>query len=258
MKILIKQTHKHFRWLLPLSCFLLIAACSSSKRPATIDASSGSQENWFCQTGLEQEAWDCIQDESLAKNPSPTRSPPARSPGTEGRALPSPELPASIQTPIAPRQAIPSTPSTRSDETAAKPVRNQLTRAEPATSQSSPTQNETNLPDYIRLAYQPEKAVRMLDVPGEYWAVQLMALSSKESLESFAKNRNIRGMSAARIAIDDKLFYILLLGIYESRTVAEEVTVGLPPPFDKPWVRSVASLQAGMRKANELTGATRP
>ena len=51
-----------------------------------------------------------------------------------------------------------------------------------------------------------------------------------------------------------KLFYILLLGIYETRALATEASAELPAPFSNPWIRSVRSLQRAMAQADDLTG----
>ena len=88
-----------------------------------------------------------------------------------------------------------------------------------------------------------------MDVPSEFWAVQLVAVSSKSALENFAKEHKIQGVSAAETAVNDKLFYVLLLGIYETRENAELAATELPYPFKEPWIRPMASLQRAMARA---------
>ena len=106
-----------------------------------------------------------------------------------------------------------------------------------------------DIPRHTALAYRPEKAVSLLDLPDDFWAVQLIALSSREALEEYARSKGVRGMSAAQIAVNDELFYILLLGIYETRENAELATQDLPEHFSNPWIRSVGSLKRAMLKA---------
>ena len=103
----------------------------------------------------------------------------------------------------------------------------------------------------MRLAYRPEKAVAIADLPESFWAVQLIALSSKESLEAYARQHGLRGMSAAEISANGKTFYVLLLGIYESKEIAIEASADLGPPFESPWIRSVGSLQKAMLAAEQ-------
>ena len=92
----------------------------------------------------------------------------------------------------------------------------------------------------------------LMDLPTDFFAVQVIALSSKESLEAFASEHQIKGMSAAEVVSGDKVMYVLLLGIYESREIAEEAASGLPPPFESPWIRSIGSLQQAMLAAEKL------
>ncbi|MGK0221322.1 MAG: septal ring-binding cell division protein DamX [Limisphaerales bacterium] len=201
------------------------------------------REPWFCQTGEENETWDCIQSERLAAVPRPTRAPPRQ----DVRVV-------AVAVPIA---APPIEP---------KPVETEPIQSEPRESkprEARPAPNETaprseNIPKHVRLAYKPEKAVSLIDLPAEFWAVQLIALSSKEALEAFATANDIRGMSAARIGAGGELFYILLLGVYESRDLATEASTDLPPPFDNPWIRSLGSLQKGMLEADRIAGNRTP
>jgi septal ring-binding cell division protein DamX len=64
-------------------------------------------------------------------------------------------------------------------------------------------------------------------------------------------------MTAARIAQDGKLLYILLLGVYETRERAERAIENIPPPFAdlNLWIRPLRSLQAAMTDANNLSGS---
>ncbi len=101
--------------------------------------------------------------------------------------------------------------------------------------------------------------MRMLDLPPDFFAVQLLASSSKENLERFAAKSALRGLAAARIASNDKLLYILLLGIYPSRETAEQAAAAMPENVLEdvaPWVRSLGSLQRAMVAGDELAGTS--
>ncbi len=114
----------------------------------------------------------------------------------------------------------------------------------------------TNAPAFQRLAYVPDQPTSLLDLPGEFWVAQIMAVSSKEFLEAYAEEHDLRGLSAARIASGDRLFFVLILGIYETKDLAEQAIADMPPPYDKfkPLLRTLASLQQAMRKADSMTG----
>ncbi len=113
-------------------------------------------------------------------------------------------------------------------------------------------------PDYQRLAYVPERPMSLLELPGSFWVAQLMAVSSKEFLEEYAAEHKLRGLSAARVASGDRLFYILILGIYENRNLAQQAIADLPPPYDQynPFLRSLKSLQQAMQRADEIAGGS--
>ena len=115
---------------------------------------------------------------------------------------------------------------------------------------------DPNAPDFQRLAYVPDKPTSLLDLPGEFWVAQIMAVSSKEFLETYAEEHNLRGLSAARIASGERLFFVLILGIYETKDRAQQAITNLPPPYHKykPLLRNLASLQQAMRKADAMTG----
>lgn len=224
------------------SLVLLVSACSSNRSPGPRLGEPELRdpaEPWFCEPGVTQEEWQCIQNEAVAKVPEPTR--------------PSPKRPQR-------QPAIAATPQVTSQQTASR-ERTAATVTPEAKSSSLPASSAAdrsaeNAPEYVSLAYRPAQPKAILDLPKEFSAVQLVALSSREALEKYASKSKMRGMSAARILRGDKLFYILLLGIYETRERAERAIVDLPPPFDvhTPWIRSVDSIQKAMLAADRHVG----
>jgi len=117
-------------------------------------------------------------------------------------------------------------------------------------------QQLTTVPKHVRLAYRPERPTSLLDLPGTFWVVQLVAVSSKEALENYARAHRLGGMSAARVAHNGELRYALLLGVYETKEIAEEATRDLPAPLDQlgVWVRSLGSLQKAIIGGDKLAG----
>ena len=104
----------------------------------------------------------------------------------------------------------------------------------------------------------PHAPVPLTEVPPDYYVVQLVAVQTKETLEDYAARKELRGMSAARVERDGRLFYVLLLGVYPDREQASTAASSLPAEFAdlNPWVRSVDSLQQAMRRADDLAGTT--
>jgi septal ring-binding cell division protein DamX len=229
--------------------FVLLSFGCGSRATApsaqTNETADRSDESWFCQVGATDDDWDCVQSEALAATHTPQRLPAART-----------QTPAVIQVPepinrSLGKPASTTTPGVLSNTAAvtSEPV------ATPAPKAKASTEN---VPKHIALSYRPDKPIAILDLPADFWAVQLVALSSKEALEKWAKENKVSGMSAARIWNGQQMFYILLLGIYETRANAEEAIASLLTPFvdQVPWVRSVGSLQAAMLEADRESGTS--
>lgn len=108
------------------------------------------------------------------------------------------------------------------------------------------------VPAYSQLAYIPEKATRVIDMPEEYFTVQLLAVSTKQQVEDFVEAHDLYDMVAVQIIQREKTLYVLLPGVYTSRADAEDALNSLPDGVkaQQPWVRSLQSLHKAMRKPN--------
>ena len=107
---------------------------------------------------------------------------------------------------------------------------------------------------YISLAYKPEKPTSLLDLPESFWAIQIMAMQDQNALNSFVSKNELVGVSGAKIGSQGKLFYALLLGVYESRSIAEEAWESRPQSISslKPYFRGLGSLQTAIRDGANL------
>lgn len=229
--------------------------------------------NWFCSMATTEE-WECVENEAL--DPSTRRSgqvarrtsPPADVP----ELIEELEREAKRERASEARTPAVDAPDTRAPNES-RPTALAVERPrEIATQTGAPTSTDSrdlqepaipapaaDVPLYRALAYRPDRAVRMLDLPAEYFAVQLLASASKENLERFASETRIEGLAAARIAADERLLYILLLGIYTSRDAAERAAASVPQETlgdVTPWVRSLGSLQRAMLAGDELAGTS--
>jgi len=158
-----------------------------------------------------------------------------------------------------------SAPDVGFDQPRAAPVAPPPDRSAPTASIAQqpiarPKSLPADAPQHVQLSYQPDQPVAILDLPKDFYAVQLVAVSSKEALEDYAQEKKLAGMSAARIWDGDQVFYILMLGIYETRENAQRAVDSLSGPLAQlnPWIRSVASLQAAMLQADERLGDMGP
>ena len=84
--------------------------------------------------------------------------------------------------------------------------------------------------------------------------MQLIALNSQKELREFMRSTQLDELSGAMIKVNDRTWYVALLGVYEDRESAERAAAERPSVLRryKPYIRSVASLQAAMSAANTL------
>ena len=242
-----------------LATVLLLAGCAGSPdRPPPTGVTRIPQDGgWFCQPAPSGEGWECIQDAELAADPEPSRLPEAATP---------PE-PAPVPLPVPEQDLLPGQPSLPQlarDEPAPSagpeaPAREDPLPPSPPAPEPPDEGDESNAqrPAYARLAYQPPEPVALMDLPGDFYAVQVLATSTRKELEAFTDRHGIREASAARVERDGELYFVLLLGIYETEVLARRAMTLLPETFDRQtlWVRSLASLQEAMARADAMAGA---
>ena len=198
----------------------MLAACAStsstpdSRAEWLVDERAG-DDDWFCEPA-EDGGWDCVQDPERVANPRPVRLPKPlfANPGPSG-----PEPGRTLAPPTEP-----------------------------------PPRDSPALPLYRQIAFQPEGPTALADLPGSFYAIQLIAMSSREDLEQFIADNDLPMMSGAVVERDGERFYALLAGIYTDRETAERAARSLPDALSAhgPWVRSMASLQAAMKLAEQL------
>ena len=242
-------------WLTCLATAALLAGCSGNRQTVaapTLTAADNTGGPWFCQPATVADEWECDNDPARVANPIPLRKPLIDAPDTMPSPLP--ERGTGNVTGTAPvGQVLEATPES-GQETADTPA---ATAVQPANASAAAPEEETaraqQIPDYQSLAYQPAAPVSLLDLPPNYYAVQLTAMSDAGKLERFFRETGLEGLSAAQIERDGELFYILLLGIYENFATAERASTDLPAPLDQfdPWIRRLGTLQAAMVRAEQ-------
>ncbi|MDE0420451.1 MAG: hypothetical protein OXK76_06125 [Gammaproteobacteria bacterium] len=184
------------------------------------------QVDWFCEPA-EDGGWDCVQDADRVANPQPLRLPQPlfAQPDTTGQGPPA---------------SIPPNPSP----------------PQPPNAQVRNPPRHPSIPLYQELSYQPDQPTALTDLPSSFYAIQVIALSSKEDLEQFIVDNNLPAMSGALVEKGGELFYALLAGIYTDRETAERASLSLPEVFTahQPWIRSLESLQAAILRAQQHPG----
>ena len=240
-------------------CLLLLtfAACSSSG--GGNEARPESSEAWFCQIDETGEGWDCVRDDELARSPVPRRLPTP--PGAEPAVAPVIE-PVVALTPAEPAEdpeltadsAQAETPAPAPDESIAEATAVAVAASveeapQPITSPTPPEQ-----PRHLSLAYQPGTQKELTELPGDLFVVQLVAMDSYEKLASFRDVNELNDLTAVRVEKDGELFYVLILGVYESEAIARDASAELPDALagTQPWIRKLGSLQTAIIRADNL------
>ncbi len=250
--------------LISLTTTLLLGCASTGNNSAATSANEASNEpkSWFCQgkedksaSALQEELrgelknapnkeWDCSQltKQQIAQREVERQAKKGEQEEKHEKEKATEELAASKETDrtkhSSPHQTAKTSKTHKKESTAANPF----------------LALEATTPLYITLAYKPEKPTALLDLPETFWAIQIMAMQDQNALNSFVSENELVGVSGAKIGSQGKLFYALLLGVYESRSIAEEAWESRPQSISslKPYFRGLGSLQTAIRDGANL------
>lgn len=181
---------------------------------------------WFCEPAVVG-GWDCTDDPAAVANPNPSRS--LVSVLDAGRELEVTLAPAPVTAADAAMMAM----EVADFETA-------------ETEAVAPAATAADLDDTS------EQPASLLDLPPDFYTVQVLAMSSPTSLERFFDTLGIDSLAAAEVEVEGVLRYVLLLGVYEELAAARRAAANLPESLagEEPWIRRLGGLQAAMRRAN--------
>jgi septal ring-binding cell division protein DamX len=228
--------------LLSLTTALLLG-CSSTGSKNTASANGGDNnepQSWFCEGALDNDSedWACLKltNQEIAQRTAESERPKTK----EAKA----EQKAKAEVPLAATSDLPLVRSTTGYQTnkSIRPVAEEI----PAIDASTPL--------YISLAYQPAVSTSLLELPEAFWAIQIMALQDEDALIRFVADKQLVGVSRAKIASKGRQFYTLILGVYESKSIAEEAWASRPQSISylQPYYRSLVSLQRAIRNGENL------
>ena len=212
------------------------------------------QQDWFCTPGESPDAWECLRGEPTTIRPPPSRAERAVE-DTQATVEPEFDPFDDVPTPpAAPSTGVPSNPPGIQEGGAVEPPNPTRTGEKPQSAA------ESGEPGYAKLAYRPDRPTPILDLPSEFFAAQLFAVSTRQQVEDFVQRENLYNMTAAQVEHQGKLYYVLLLGVYETVETAEQAISAMPATVKTldPWVRPIAGLQAAMRRAEALNAASAP
>lgn len=226
-----------FGTLLIVLCVLTLSACGGSSLRRT--PTSERETPWFCQMNETRDNWECVQDAELARRPKPERLPGDEPPLPEPETIPL----------IAPSVIFEEETASLSEETTADVSMTAAATAVPAAaSATADTAAAPSAPaDHDLLSMSPD-----------LYAVQLVAMANEPAAEEFRSSHRIDNALIVQLANDGKLFYVVLLGIYDNFTDAEQAAEqrGASLSGIDPWVRPLDSIQSGLREAESLIASS--
>jgi DamX protein len=86
---------------------------------------------------------------------------------------------------------------------------------------------------------------------GEHYTLQVMGTHDPMNLSVFTQKYQIDNVRMFETQYQNKAWYILVLGVYSSRSVADQALSQLPEQLkqeSKPWVRRISGIQAAIRR----------
>jgi septal ring-binding cell division protein DamX len=214
---------------------LTLPACGGSNLRRTPTAERDTP--WFCQMNEARDNWECVQDAELARRPKPERLPGDEPPLPEPERIPL----------IAPTVIFEEETASLNEETAVDAPTTAATAAAiataetPATDDAAPTLSEPEEDD-------------LLSMSPDLYAVQLIAMANESVADDFKSHHNIDDALIVQLATEGELFYVVLLGIYDSFTDAEQAVAERGESLSdiEPWIRPLDTIQSGLREAQRL------
>lgn len=258
-----------------------VGACGGLRPLADVERDGG-QRDWLCEGTAAGDGWECTpeSDEALAAiertaavaSPSSAEAapphPPAPTPSQPPHeAVPGPDAASPATIAVAPEPAADqqrlnnarvqsearsqrpdAAPSPRDAARPTDPVQPRQPPASPPP--PSPPTPSSELPLYRQLAQGGEAPADPLALPANFYALQLLAMSSQEALDSFAAEQGLSDTISTRVARDGDIYYVLLAGIYADQDAAEQALASLPPAVRalRPWIRPLGLLQQAIRQ----------
>jgi septal ring-binding cell division protein DamX len=247
------------RTLLIISTYLAITACGIRGAEHSADPINPTSSNdhkhdyWICEANETGDGWDCVQGPRLAKRPGPTRHPEQPQPKPDSMATMS--SPDASDLPMTPDPGQVPTDLTNDD------LADDGVRTEAPASQSIPApilkpKSLSSEPhDWQQFGYRQATSITLSELPAHFYTVQIVAMSSMEALQAFAKEHLLSDALAARTEANGKFYYVLLLGIYETLADAKAAAAVRPESLANidPWFRKLGSLQAAVQRADDST-----
>lgn len=191
-------------------------------------------ETWFCIANITRDGWDCSQDPQLADVPLPARPAPSR-------------------------ETTSATPHDAGAETVRPTVKVAI---EPDPGTMAP-EHDADDADVARAGMPPgpttQAAVALAkagtrtiaEIPADYYAVQLVAMSTRAGAERFMAEHGLEDAIITPVESGGRIMHALIYGIYPDRAAARAAVQSRPASLlhIRPWVRRFDSLRAAAARA---------
>lgn len=209
-------------------CLILpLAACGWWRAAPPVETPQPvARQSWYCITNPDWDGWDCGHDPQQVARPLPAR--PAPVPSPYAALLESYDLDSPVTSP----GAVPVAP----DHAGVSPP------AEPA-QETVPTEPA---PPLVATDDQSLRAA-----PGDYFAVQLAAMSSRAGADQYLREHGLDDAHVALIESGGRDYAVVIYGVYPTRAAAVAAADKRPASLRRlqPWIRRVSTLQAAMTRA---------
>jgi len=86
----------------------------------------------------------------------------------------------------------------------------------------------------------------LAEQPAGMFAVQVVASSSMDQLNAFANQHQLSDEWVAETMVDGRVWFVLMSGVYATKSEAEQALEGLQMLETQPWIRTVGSIQSSM------------
>jgi len=219
---------------LRLVCVLLaLVAAAGCNNTKSLQNRGAQDVPWFCEMNESGDDWDCVQDETLAREPAPKR-------------LPHPDGPP---------------PARDAEVSLVAAAATAGVIAAGVEAESASTDNPDDLATSTTIvAAVVEEALSLdpdilLELPEDYFVVQIAAMSDASQIEDYVAARELENTASVQISRDDKLMHALLLGVFRTYEQAQQAILERPDSLAdaEPWIRPLGTLQQAMLEAEAST-----
>ncbi len=106
----------------------------------------------------------------------------------------------------------------------------------------------------------PSDSLRLMELPDDYYAVQLMAAPYREQALIYTENRDLQDAEIIAVATERGEWFVVIIGYEQGFEQAQQLAESYVSthPGENPWVRKVADLKRAHLKRNPRSELSAP